>query len=58
MDADKNLIEWNSETTETQKYRACTSLDLTFSDLSYTVGEGNIPVKSIIAIIDLTGKVR
>ncbi|XP_046451679.1 ATP-binding cassette subfamily G member 4-like isoform X2 [Daphnia pulex] len=40
MDADKNLIERNSETTETRKYRARTSLDLTFSDLSYTVGEG------------------
>ncbi|EFX86599.1 ABC protein, subfamily ABCG [Daphnia pulex] len=40
MDADINLIEWNLETTETRKYRARTSLDIKFRDLSYTVGEG------------------
>jgi ABC-type multidrug transport system ATPase subunit len=49
MDADIKLIEWNSVTTETRKYRARTTLDLTFRDLSYTVGEGNILIKSIIA---------
>ena len=34
------LSEWSSEATETQKNRARTSLDVTFRDLSYTVGEG------------------
>ena len=43
MDAGIKLSDWSPETTEARKYPAeRASLDLTFRDLSYTVGEGKI----------------
>ena len=42
MDADIKLNDWSPETTETRKHKERASLDFTFRDLSYTVGEGKI----------------
>lgn len=52
MDADKKLSDWSPETIEARKSQERESLDLTFRDLSYTVGEGKITCKSTKVFLD------
>ena len=40
MDVEKELNGWNQATTSPRKNQASASVDLTFRDVSYTIGKG------------------